>query len=61
MVVVDKCYYEMSQETVSDLINSYENLLVMRSLSKSFVLAGLRLVYGIGNEKLIGYLYRTLS
>ncbi|NER01682.1 MAG: histidinol-phosphate transaminase [Okeania sp. SIO3C4] len=58
LVVVDECYYEMSQQTVSDLINQYENLLVMRSLSKSFALAGLRLGYGIGNEKLIDYLYR---
>ncbi len=58
LVVVDECYYEMSQQTVSDLINKYENLLVMRSLSKSFGLAGLRLGYGIGNEKLIDYLYR---
>ena len=59
LVVVDECYYEMSQQTVSDLVNQYENLLVLRSLSKSFGLAGLRLGYGIANEKLIDYLYRA--
>lgn len=59
LVVVDECYYEMSGETVSDLVNKYENLLVLRSLSKSFGLAGLRLGYGIANENLIDYLYRA--
>lgn len=59
LVVVDECYYEMSQETVADVVNQYENLLVLRSFSKSFGLAGLRLGYGIANEKLIDYLYRA--
>ncbi|MGD1913135.1 MAG: histidinol-phosphate transaminase [Rivularia sp. (in: cyanobacteria)] len=59
LVVVDECYYEMSQETVADLVNQYDNLLVLRSFSKSFGLAGLRLGYGMANEKLIDYLYRA--
>ena len=58
LVVVDECYYEMSQQTVSNEINNYENLLVLRSLSKGFGLAGLRLGYGVGNERIIDYLYR---
>ncbi|MGB5634948.1 MAG: histidinol-phosphate transaminase [Waterburya sp.] len=59
LVVVDECYYEMSQQTVVDLVNQYDNLLVLRSLSKSFGLAGLRLGYAIAHEKLIDYLYRA--
>lgn len=59
LVVVDECYYEMSQQTVSDWINDYKNLLVLRSFSKSFGLASLRLGYGIANAQTIDYLYRA--
>lgn len=59
LVVIDECYYEMSQATMSDLINDYENLLVLRSLSKSFGLAGSRLGYGIANANMIDHLYRA--
>lgn len=59
LVVIDECYYEISQQTVVDLVNQYDNLLVLRSLAKSFGLAGLRLGYAIAHEKLIDYLYRA--
>lgn len=59
LVVVDECYYELCQLTVADLIDDYPHLIVLRSLSKSFGLAGLRVGYGIANERLIDYLYRA--
>ncbi|MBA7582064.1 Histidinol-phosphate aminotransferase [subsurface metagenome] len=43
MVVVDECNYEYLGETVVDLIGKYENLIISRSFSKNFGLAGLRL------------------
>lgn len=58
LVVVDECYYEIAGETVVDLIEEYPNLIVLRSLSKSFGLAGIRLGYSIANEGIIDYLYR---
>jgi histidinol-phosphate aminotransferase len=58
MVVVDECYYEIAGETVLDLIDKYPNLIVLRSLSKSFGLAGIRLGYAVANPKTIEYLYR---
>ena len=58
IVVVDECYYEICQETVVDLVASYPNLIVLRSLSKSFGLAGIRVGYGITNQKIADYLYR---
>jgi len=54
MVAVDECYYEYSGETVIDLIDEFNNLIVLRSFSKNFGLAGLRLGFAIsasGNIK----------
>jgi len=59
LIVVDECYFEISQETVVDLIDTYSNLIVLRSFSKGFALAGLRLGYAIANEVIIDYLYRV--
>ena len=59
LVVVDECYYELSQATVADLIDTYPRLIVLRSFSKSFGLAGLRVGYGLANETLVDYLYRA--
>ncbi|MBT9314307.1 histidinol-phosphate transaminase [Leptothoe spongobia] len=59
LVVIDECYYEFSQETIADLVDVYENLLILRSFSKSFGLAGLRLGYSIANKNIIDYLYRA--
>lgn len=58
LVVVDECYYEIAGETVIDLIEEYPHLLVLRSFSKSFGLAGIRLGYAVANATTIDYLYR---
>ncbi len=58
-VVVDECYYEICQETVADLVDKYPNLIVLRSFSKSFGLAGLRVGYAIANEAIADYFART--
>mgnify|MGYP002775060039 FL=1 len=57
--MVDECYYEFCQETIIDLLDSYPHLIILRSLSKSFGLAGIRVGYGIASETIIDYLYRA--
>jgi histidinol-phosphate aminotransferase len=47
LVVVDEAYFEFSGSTYADLIASHNNLLVLRTFSKCFGLAGLRVGYGI--------------
>lgn len=59
LVVVDECYYEFCQETVSDLVNQYPNLIILRSFSKSFGLAGIRVGYALANATIIDYLNRA--
>ncbi|MBA7524667.1 Histidinol-phosphate aminotransferase [subsurface metagenome] len=51
MVVVDECNYEYLGETVVDSIDKYENLIISRSFSKNFGLAGLRLGIAISNPQ----------
>lgn len=59
IVVVDECYYEFCNETVVDLIDRYPNLIILRSLSKSFGLAGLRVGYAITNATIADHLYKA--
>jgi len=47
IVVVDEAYHEFSGTTVAPLVAKYNNLIVLRSLSKWAGLAGLRLGYGM--------------
>lgn len=46
-VIVDEAYFEFSRETVIPLIERYDNLIVFRTFSKAFSLAGLRFGYGV--------------
>ncbi len=52
LIVIDECYYELCQETVADLVDVYPNLIVLRSFSKGFALAGLRVGYAIAPTEL---------
>ncbi len=52
LVVLDEAYYEFSRVSYAELAEAYENLLVIRTLSKAFSLAGLRIGYGIAHPSL---------
>ena len=54
-VVIDECYFELSEITAKDLIKKYNNLIILRSFSKIFGLAGLRLGYIISNPTIVSY------
>jgi histidinol-phosphate aminotransferase len=53
LVIVDEAYIEFGGESAAPLIKDYPNLLVVRTLSKSHSLAGLRVGYAMGDEGLI--------
>ncbi|MFC0271611.1 histidinol-phosphate transaminase [Metabacillus herbersteinensis] len=57
LVVVDEAYYEYVTaedfpQTIS-LINNYPNLMILRTFSKAYGLASLRVGFGIGNAEFI--------
>jgi len=52
IVVLDEAYYEFSGKTFLPLLAEYENLVILRTFSKAFGLAGLRIGYMIASGKI---------
>lgn len=53
LVVVDEAYFEFSHRTIRPYLESHENLLILRTFSKAFSLAGVRLGYVLGHPSVI--------
>lgn len=58
VVVIDEAYVDFSSEDCMELAVKYDNVLVARTLSKSYALAGIRFGYCVGNKELISALYK---
>jgi histidinol-phosphate aminotransferase len=58
VVVVDEAYVDFGGQTAASLIDQYDNLLVVQTMSKSRSLAGMRVGYAMGSEHLIDGLNR---
>jgi histidinol-phosphate aminotransferase len=58
VVVIDEAYVDFASADCMDLASEYKNVLVCRTLSKSYALAGIRFGYCVGNKELIDALFK---
>lgn len=53
VLVIDEAYVDFAESNALDLVKTYDNVIVLRTLSKGYSLAGLRLGFGVANPSLL--------
>ena len=53
LTVIDEAYMEFCGKTSIELVKKYPNLIILRTFSKAFALAGLRIGYAVSNPEII--------
>jgi histidinol-phosphate aminotransferase len=61
LVIIDEAYVEFADYSIIDLTKKMNNLIVLRTLSKSFGLAGLRIGYFVTAKKIIDEFTRVIQ
>lgn len=59
IVVVDEAYVDFAESSALPLVQEFENVIVLRTLSKGYSLAGLRMGFGVANPKLLAGLFKV--
>jgi len=58
IVVIDEAYTEYSETTNVNLLEEYDNIIIIRTLSKVMGLAGMRIGYALSSKEIIDYMQR---
>src|SRR4028119_393273 len=53
VLVIDEAYVDFAESDALELVKKYDNVIVLRTLSKGYSLAGLRLGFGVANPALL--------
>ena len=53
ILLIDEAYVDFADDNCTRLIKDFDNLIILRSMSKGYCLAGLRFGYGIAQVRLI--------
>ena len=61
LVVVDEAYFEFGEKTFVPLISQYDNLVILRTFSKAYSLASLRVGYLLSNPEIINEVRKVKS
>jgi histidinol-phosphate aminotransferase len=59
LVVVDEAYVDFARYSVTDRIGEFDNLVVLRTFSKAFGLAGVRLGFAVSNRSVMECIRRV--
>lgn len=59
LLVVDEAYAPFARESADALLSKYPQLVIVRTLSKAYALAGIRVGYAVGNAQVIDILDRV--
>ena len=59
VLLVDEAYVDFAEQNCASLVKDFDNIIVLRSLSKGYSLAGLRFGYAIANKDLIAGLLKV--
>jgi histidinol-phosphate aminotransferase len=61
LVVVDEAYMDFWNQSVLDEIENFDNLIVLRTCSKAFAAAGLRLGFAVAQKQLVDEIKKAKS
>lgn len=59
VVIVDEAYVDFAESSALALIEEFQNVMVLRTLSKGYSLAGLRLGFGVAQPQLLAGLFKV--
>jgi histidinol-phosphate aminotransferase len=59
VLAIDEAYVDFAAGSALPLVQEFENVIVLRTLSKGYSLAGLRMGFGVANPKLLSGLFKV--
>ena len=59
LVVIDEAYVDFADGNCLELLSEFDNAVILRTLSKSYSLAGMRIGLLLGSEKVVGELAKV--
>jgi len=59
LTVIDEAYCEFSGKSMVELLPEYPNLIILRTMSKAFALAGLRIGYMIASKNIVNHVRKV--
>ena len=59
ILAIDEAYVDFADCSALSLVEEFDNVIILRTLSKGYSLAGLRLGFGIANPKLLSNLFKV--
>ncbi|MBD1911760.1 MULTISPECIES: histidinol-phosphate transaminase [unclassified Leptolyngbya] len=59
VLVVDEAYVDFAESSALPLVQEFDNVIVLRTLSKGYSLAGLRMGFGVANPQLLSGLFKV--